>query len=312
MPRGSNEIKTMEFDNSGVCKNALSDNIEQKDFGAELNAAFDVEEKGVKNAVKHVGREVAEAIGSIAEPSSRLANESYDVIKSRGKKRLLGAAGILGSSYAGAKLANSSKEQNKGIKTQTLDDSLVVKGLQETISQRLRRGAAQTIEKHKLGEIFNLNKIGQKDGLHLVNRRPRGRRPDSYDKPLVKGLDDSLVVKGAMTPTAQMSIIRDMGKYVPSTENGKIVYSYIPAKPKKTKQKKDEAQVGIATKGEVWGVASKLRKAVNSFRRGAEHEAKHEARGAFNPRNYSENTEEKAVTMADNPGEFLNQCFETK
>lgn len=41
MPRGTNEIKTMEFTSSGVCKNALSDGLTQKDAADQLNDAFD-------------------------------------------------------------------------------------------------------------------------------------------------------------------------------------------------------------------------------------------------------------------------------
>lgn len=40
MSRGKSEFKTMEFSESGVCKNARQDNIETKDVGDVFNEAF--------------------------------------------------------------------------------------------------------------------------------------------------------------------------------------------------------------------------------------------------------------------------------
>lgn len=57
MSRGTNEFKTMEFTDNGVCKNAMSDNIETKDIGEQLTNAFGVETKGVLGKIAgKVGR----------------------------------------------------------------------------------------------------------------------------------------------------------------------------------------------------------------------------------------------------------------
>ena len=54
MPRGRNDIKVMEFTDSGICKNALSNDIEHKDAADQLNEAFGgdiVECKEVKESM---------------------------------------------------------------------------------------------------------------------------------------------------------------------------------------------------------------------------------------------------------------------
>jgi hypothetical protein len=52
--RGKAELKTMEFGEGGVCKNARSDEIVTKDIGEDLNQAFGgFETKSVLSQVLH-------------------------------------------------------------------------------------------------------------------------------------------------------------------------------------------------------------------------------------------------------------------